>query len=134
LHVVHALDPLLAAATQTRHIDLVAGTRDALGEFRRGIPLAEGAAAIVHAVTGPAAEAICDTASTPGADLIVAGSRGLTGLNRLMMGTTLERVIGRSQVSVLAVTELRGEPRHRPRHGPGLGLSVVGAAFRRPNH
>ena len=103
LHVVHALDPLLATAAQTRHIDLVAGTRDELGDFCRGIPLAEGTAPVLHVVTGPAADAICDTASTHGADLIVAGSRGLTGLNRLMMGTTIERVIRLSRVSVLAV-------------------------------
>jgi nucleotide-binding universal stress UspA family protein len=103
VHVVHALDPLLAAAAQTRHIDLVAGTRDELGEFSRDIPLAEGAAPVLHVVTGPAAEAICSTAATLGADLIVAGSRGLTGLNRLMMGTTIERVIRLSPVSVLAV-------------------------------
>lgn len=103
LHVVHALDPLLATAAQIRHLDLVSGTRDELVEFCRGIPLAEGTAPALHVATGPAAETICTTASAEGADLIVAGSRGLTGLNRLMMGTTIERVIRLSHVSVLAV-------------------------------
>jgi nucleotide-binding universal stress UspA family protein len=102
VHVVHALDPLLAAAAQIRHIDLVAGTRDELDKFCRDI--AEGGAPVLHVVTGPAADAICATASTLGADLIVAGSRGLTGLNRLMMGTTIERVIRLAHVSVLAVS------------------------------
>ena len=30
LHVVHVLDPLLAAAAPARHIDLLSGTRDEL--------------------------------------------------------------------------------------------------------
>lgn len=127
VHVVHALDPLLATAAQTRHIDLVTGTRDELGEFCRGIPLAEGAAPALHVVTGPAADAICDTASRLGADLIVAGSRGLTGLNRLMMGTTIERVIRLSHVSVLAV----------PGRSPGddvTGWGPVIAAIEDPAH
>jgi len=40
-------------------------------------------------VIGSPAAAICETAAALGADLIVAGSRGLSGLNRLMMGTTV---------------------------------------------
>ena len=52
---------------------------------------------------GSPAAAICETAAALGADLIVAGSRGLSGLNRLMMGTTVEHVIRRAHTSVLTV-------------------------------
>ena len=103
LHVVHVLDPLLAAAAQTRHIDLVSGTRDELDTFCRDAGLDRRVVPTLHVVVGAAAETICETALSHGADLIVAGSRGLSGLNRLMMGTTIEHVIRRSQTSVLTV-------------------------------
>ena len=77
LHVVHVLDPLLAAAAQTRHIDLVSGTRDELHAFCREARLDGRAVPILHVVAGAADEAICDAAAAHGADLIVAGSRGL---------------------------------------------------------
>ena len=105
LHVVHVLDPLLATAAQMRHIDLVSDTREELRNFCRGIPLAEGPAHVLHVVTGSAAQAICDTAAAHGVNLIVAGSHGRSGLNRLAMGTTVEHVIRRSLVSVLTVPE-----------------------------
>jgi len=103
LHVVHVLDPLLTTAAQTRHIDLAAGTLDELHTFSRDARLGDGVVPVFHAVVGSAASAICDTARAHGADLIVAGSRGLSGLNRLMMGATIEHVIRRAQTSVLAV-------------------------------
>ena len=103
LHVVHVLDPLLATAAQTRHIDLVSGTRDELRAFCRDAALDGRVVPTLHVVVGGAADAICETASALGADLIVAGSRGLSGVNRLMMGTTIEHVIRRSHASVLTV-------------------------------
>src|SRR5262245_16054196 len=82
LHVVHVLDPLLAAAAETRHIGLVAGTRDELDTFCRDAGLDRRVVPTLHVVVGAAADTICTTASAHGADLIVAGSRGLSGLNR----------------------------------------------------
>jgi nucleotide-binding universal stress UspA family protein len=103
LHVVHVLDPLLFTAAQTQHIDLVAGTRDELDAQCRDTRFDHGGAPQLHVVVGAPAAAICDTADEVGAELIVAGSRGLSGLNRVMMGTTVEHVIRRSRVSVLTV-------------------------------
>ena len=103
LHVVHALDPLLAAAARTRHIDIVSGTRDELATFCRDAGLDARVVPTLHVAVGAAAEAICDAASVHGADLIVAGSHGLSGLNRLMMGTTIEHVIRRAHTSVVTV-------------------------------
>jgi nucleotide-binding universal stress UspA family protein len=103
LHVVHAIDPLLAIAARTRHIDLVADTRTELELFCHNASLPAGVPVTLHPVVGSAAAAICDTAETLGADLIVAGSRGLSGLNRLVMGTTVEHVIRRAHTSVLVV-------------------------------
>lgn len=46
---------------------------------------------------------IADSAKTHGADLIVMGSRGLTGLDRLLVGSVSERVIGRVGCPVMVV-------------------------------
>mgnify|MGYP000034623863 CR=1 FL=1 len=48
-------------------------------------------------------EAIVETAKRKHADLIVVGSHGRTGLDRLLMGSVTERVIGHSEVAVLVV-------------------------------
>ena len=103
LHVIHALDPLLATAAQTRHLDLAGGTRDELTSFCAGAGLPADVVPILHVAVGPAAATICDAAIERGADLIVAGSRGLSGLNRLVMGSTVEHVIRGARVSVLTV-------------------------------
>jgi nucleotide-binding universal stress UspA family protein len=59
-------------------------------------------------VTGIVAEGrpeqvILDQASKAGADLIVIGTHGRTGLDRLLMGSIAERVIGFAACPVLAV-------------------------------
>jgi uncharacterized protein len=48
-------------------------------------------------------EAIIETAKQKKADFIVVGSHGMTGLERLLMGSVTERVIGYSEVAVLVV-------------------------------
>jgi nucleotide-binding universal stress UspA family protein len=48
-------------------------------------------------------EGIVNQAVKIGADLIVLGSYGRTGLRRLLMGSTTERVIGHAPCSVLVV-------------------------------
>src|SRR5690349_19756359 len=82
LHVMHALDPLLAAAAQTRHLDLFTSTRDELKSFCAGAGLPDDVIPVLHVAVGEAPDAIGNAALEHGADLIVAGSRGLTGLNR----------------------------------------------------
>ena len=48
-------------------------------------------------------KAIIDTAKKKKSDLIVVGTHGRTGLLRLLMGSTAERVIGHAPCSVLVV-------------------------------
>jgi len=55
------------------------------------------------AVKGIPYEAIVDASKRKGADLIVVGSHGRTGLERLFMGSVTERVIGHSESAVLVV-------------------------------
>jgi len=52
--------------------------------------------------TGSAWQAICDTAQVIGADLIVIGSHGYGGLDRVL-GTTAARVVNHADRSVLVV-------------------------------
>lgn len=54
-------------------------------------------------MTGRPADAIIETAKEKGADLIVVGSHGRTGLDRLLMGSVAERVIVLSGSAVLVV-------------------------------
>jgi nucleotide-binding universal stress UspA family protein len=55
------------------------------------------------AVKGKPYEAIIVTAKQKGTDLIIMGSHGRTGLERLLMGSVTERVIGHSEAAVLVV-------------------------------
>jgi nucleotide-binding universal stress UspA family protein len=52
----------------------------------------------------PAAEIIAG-AEASGADLIVLGSRGLTGLTRLLLGSVARNVLSGSTASVLVVRD-----------------------------
>jgi len=55
------------------------------------------------AVKGKPYEAITETAKQKRADLIIMGSHGKTGIERLLMGSVTERVIGHSGTAVLVV-------------------------------
>jgi hypothetical protein len=54
-------------------------------------------------VKGKPYEAIVETAKQKHADLVIVGSHGRTGLDRLLMGSVTERVIGHSESAVLVV-------------------------------
>jgi len=59
--------------------------------------------------TGVSHEDIVATARDEGADLIVIGTHGRSGLNRLMLGSVCDRVIRLSPCPVLAVREPEAE-------------------------
>ena len=54
-------------------------------------------------VKGDPYEAIIETSNQKHADLIIMGSHGKTGLERLLMGSVTERVIGHSEIAVIVV-------------------------------
>jgi nucleotide-binding universal stress UspA family protein len=57
-----------------------------------------------RAVEGNAVhQGILDTADSLGCDLIVMGSHGRHGIDRLLLGSTTQRVLGRAKVPVLVV-------------------------------
>lgn len=63
----------------------------------------EGVTAQAFVMTGKPADAIIETAKDQNADLVVVGSHGRTGLDRLLMGSVAERVIVLANSAVLVV-------------------------------
>lgn len=55
----------------------------------------------VHALIGNAADEILKLAEDVGADMIVIGSHGRTGLRRLLLGSVSEAVVRRAQCAVI---------------------------------
>jgi universal stress protein A len=64
---------------------------------------ARGVAARPRLKTGVPAEGIADTATEEGADLVVIGTHGRTGLTRLVIGSVAERVLRIAPCPVLVV-------------------------------
>jgi nucleotide-binding universal stress UspA family protein len=108
LTIVHVLDGLLAAASEA------SGTRDTLlAQTQQEMQelLARIGGSSHHAsqrigialVVGEPPEEILKQASESAADLIVMGTQGLEGTERLVFGSTTEHVLRESHVPVLAV-------------------------------
>jgi nucleotide-binding universal stress UspA family protein len=71
----------------------------------------------VHArISGRAAGELCDLAREVGADLIIVGSHGLTGIERMLVGSTAERVVREAGCSVEVA---------RPKTYPDVELMAV---------
>ena len=61
-------------------------------------------------VTGDPANAIVNLAEMEGADLIIMGTHGRTGLTRLLMGSVAELVVRRSKCPVLTYRQPAQQP------------------------
>lgn len=119
LHVVHVVTPPMpvadfAAPPLTMDRELREAARRRLDEL-----LAEDLFADVEAETvlrdGTPAQSLLDVASEVGAGLIVVGTRGLTGFRHLLLGSTAERIVQRSEVPVLSVHPEDPRPDRSPR-------------------
>ncbi len=121
MHLLHAENPLLAAAAREAGIDLNRETREALQEFMASVAPAGDYAPLHHVVCGPATDVIVDVAARESADLIVVGSRGMSGAAHLVFGSTTEGVLRRAGTSVLVVP-----PGWTPAHPNTPDLSGIG--------
>lgn len=109
LHLLHAYE-LPASVTMTYGLALPEsvwkGVQEA-GAARLAELAAQARAAEVrvklHLVTGPASDAIVDNATALHADLVVMGTRGLTGLKHVVLGSVAERAIRLAPCPVLTV-------------------------------
>ena len=141
LHVLHAEDPLLAAAAGIQGFDLREDTSTQLQTFiaeTTGSPVtpdpgAHVHGATVHVVTGAAAEVICDIAVRERADLVVVGARGLGAAEHAFFGSTTENVLRRADVSVLVTPDAWQPP--QPDHAglSGIGPIVAAVDFAEPS-
>jgi nucleotide-binding universal stress UspA family protein len=108
LHVLHVNDPMLASAAAIAFAD-----RDyakvALDELRpfvaKALPASTTKAISIRCTveTGDAARMIVSAAKQLRCDLIVMGTHGLTGLEKVILGSTTERMLRRTSLPVLAV-------------------------------
>jgi nucleotide-binding universal stress UspA family protein len=96
IHVV-AVDEEVAGAPPAPAPEVIAAAVEA-ALARRGRP---GLRALVHARTGRAADAILALAAEVEADLIVVGTHGRRGVDRLLVGSVAERVVREARCPVL---------------------------------
>jgi nucleotide-binding universal stress UspA family protein len=126
LHVLHAEDPLLHAAGRATGIDLAAETREELERFMPAASPTQGLTTRYHVIVGRPVEVVCDLANREQVDLIVLGSRGMTGPAHAIFGSTTEGVLLRSDVSVLVVPASWKPPRPDAPDLTGTGPITVG--------
>jgi universal stress protein A len=110
LIVLSVVEPLLAQAAGIRlGVDLAqADVQPALREFVETTlpePAREASNVSMEVTVGDPAEAILRTARTRNASLIVMGTHGLGGIRRLLLGSTAEHVLRRSEWPILVVPE-----------------------------
>lgn len=108
LDIVYVNDPLLvaAAAAAWNRASLGAASEQELARFAArvlGPRTLQTVPARYHTALGRPAAEIQRVASRLGSDLIVTGSRGLSGPTRLLLGSTTATLLHRAPVPVLAV-------------------------------
>lgn len=109
LCVMFVNDPLLDTAAAAAAYDMEALHQRTLKELKRFVARAGiTTPPELVAVSGHPAQAIQREALRRDADLIVLGSRGLTGVAKTVFGSTTERLLRTSAVPVMVVPRLKG--------------------------
>ena len=126
LHVLYVNDPMLVSAAAIAFAD-PNYVKTSLSELRRFVakalaPGAMKAISIRYAVDkGEPARLIASVAQKFGCDLIVMGTHGLSGVDKILVGSTTERLIRRASLPVLAIPP-----------SPGLGIGAQPSVPRWP--
>lgn len=99
LHVVEpaAVDGFVGSANPVVWLEAIEGARRKLHELAQGDPF--------KVLEGRPADLIVDHAQAVKADMIVMGSLGRTGLERLLVGSVAERVVRLAPCPVLVMRE-----------------------------
>jgi nucleotide-binding universal stress UspA family protein len=121
------LAPLVAYAAMMG-LDVETESRDVLATFLGAASLDQSAVAGRHIVTGEPADAILALARREPADALVVGVRGLSAPERLVFGSTTERILRRAGMSVFVVPERWGPPGESSDLS-GMGPVIVGIDF-----
>ena len=108
IHVIHSPVhygvPGEVGVYQDLMAELQSNARSRLGRIQQGV-VAEGLRAEVHVAEGSAAHAIVEHAEKLASDLIVMGTRGLSGLKHVMLGSVAERTARLAPCPVMTVRE-----------------------------
>jgi nucleotide-binding universal stress UspA family protein len=111
LHLAHAFEipvPIVTpyeVAIPENYIEPVRQEARRRLEKARDEVAGQGIAVKAHLTESPAASGIVRVAEEVGADLIVMGTRGNTGLKHLLLGSVAERTLRTAPCSVLTVKE-----------------------------
>ncbi len=132
LHVLHAQDPLLAEGARQAGYDLTRETEEELRRFLAGASPASDLAPHLDVVTGPAVDTIVNAAHHLGADLVVVGSQGMSGAERLVFGSTSEGLWRRAPASVLVTPATWSPARSTTADLSGTGPVVAAVDFSAP--
>jgi nucleotide-binding universal stress UspA family protein len=117
LTVLFVNDPLLGSAAAAAAYDVSALEAKTRAELKRFVTRAlgdAGSGATIATTLGHPAPEIVKAAGRLGADLVVMGSRGLTGPGKWFFGSTTERVLRKADVPLLVVPKLKHGPRAAP--------------------
>lgn len=108
LHVVHAIEPVpittemaaptLASLPESRLPTVRSRMKRFVEAKSNGVGRITG-----HVEVGAAHEVIEDVANSIGADLLVLGTHGRSGLSRILLGSTTEKVLRTTERPVLAI-------------------------------
>jgi nucleotide-binding universal stress UspA family protein len=102
-------DTLVMASAETMAA-LQAKLTEAL-EVRAARVRARGLECVTHALPGAAAQEVVARAAADGADLIVIGTHGRSGLTHAVLGSVAERVVQHAACPVLVVPHRDARPR-----------------------
>jgi len=126
LHVVHAQDPLLANAARAAGVDIDAETRAELSTFMQNAPPAGDWSPFLEVADGPAVSVLSGAADRENADVIVVGAHGMSGIGRLMFGSTTEGMLREVDHSVFVIPDSWTPPRADSDDLSGIGPVVAG--------
>jgi nucleotide-binding universal stress UspA family protein len=103
LHVVTTLGPELVSYGEAAELQPEAYRQKLLDDLRRIQPR-DAEVPVEHRLAeGDAADQILHVASETGCDMIVLGTHGRTGLDRLLMGSVAEQIVRNAPCPVLTV-------------------------------
>lgn len=81
--------------------EIIAGAEESMKEFLKSCPAEiEAKGAVLH---GYAADEILNFAGSSGADLVIMGTHGRKGIDRILFGSVAERVVKAATIPVMTV-------------------------------
>jgi nucleotide-binding universal stress UspA family protein len=111
LVIVHVEEPPMAYGGGEMYYPIAEPNRDELHKTLADVHPTDPMVPSVHRLlSGEPADAIVKIAESEGADLIVMGTHGRTGLTRLLMGSVAEAVVRKAPCPVLTVKQPAAVP------------------------